>query len=182
MLLPNIAWPLDANVIRNNSVANTFGMVRNGGQRAHQGWDLLAYPGTRCYAVADGVVTTGFHPDYGNFILLSFEHRGQTLFAYYAHLSIMAARYGQRVAAGEWIGLTGNTGNASAMAGDEQHLHFELRTIALPGRGLGGRLDPRTVYGLVPLKVPIYDTRPPEHLKTLGRSGTGLKAPGINVL
>ena len=78
MHLPGIAWPLDVSVIRKNFVANTFGMVRNGGQRAHQGWDLLAYPGTRCYAVADGVVTTGFHPDYGKHIVLQFEHRGRT--------------------------------------------------------------------------------------------------------
>lgn len=182
MLLPNIAWPLNSNVIRRNSLGNTFGMVRNGGQRAHQGWDLLAYPGTRCYAVADGVVTTGVSGDYGNFISLEFEHRGRSLFAYYAHLSMAVARTGQRVSAGEWIGLTGNTGNASTMTGDDQHLHFEIRTIRQPGHGLGGRLSPKAVYGFVPLSVRIYDSRPPEHLRTLGRSGIGLKVPGINVL
>lgn len=182
MLLPHIAWPLDANVIRRNSVANTFGMVRNGGQRAHQGWDLLAYPGTRCYAVADGVITAGFHADYGKYIILQFEHRGQSLFAFYAHLNIALARTGQRVVLGEWLGLTGNTGNASTMADDDQHLHFEIRTIKLPGRGLGGRLDPKTVYGFVPLNGPVYDTRTPSQLNTLGRSGTGLKVPGINIL
>lgn len=182
MLLPDITWPLDANVIRKHSVANTFGMVRNGGQRAHQGWDLLAYPGTRCYAVADGVVTTGFNGDYGRFISLEFEHRGHNLFAFYAHLNIVVVTNEQRVAAGEWIGLTGNTGNARTMKGDDQHLHFEFRTESRPGHGLGGRIDPKTVYGFVPLRSPIYDTRPPEHMQTLGRSGTGLKVPGTNVL
>lgn len=182
MLLPGIAWPLDANMIRKNSVANTFGMVRNGGQRAHQGWDLLAYPGTRCYAVADGVVTTGFNGDYGRFISLEFEHRGRTLFAFYAHLNMVVVTGEQRVAAGEWIGLTGNTGNASTMRDDDQHLHFEIRTEKRPGHGLGGRIDPKTLYGFVPLKSPIYDTRPPEHLQTAGRSGTGLKVSEINVL
>lgn len=182
MLLPDIAWPLEANVIRKNSVANTFGMVRNGGQRAHQGWDLLAYPGTRCYAVADGVVTTGINGDYGRFITLEFEHRGRTLFAFYAHLSFVVVTRDQKVAAGEWVGLTGNSGNASTMKDDDQHLHFEFRTIEAPGRGLGGRVDPKTVYGFVPLRSPIYDTRPPEHLVTWGQSGTGLKVPGANVL
>lgn len=182
MLLPDIAWPLDVNVIRRNSIANTFGMVRNGGQRAHQGWDLLAYPGTRCYAVADGVVKAGVQGDYGNFIILEFEHRDKVLFAFYAHMSLTVARYGQRVAAGEWIGLTGNTGNASTMKGDDQHLHFEIRTIEMPGRGLGGRVDPKTVYGFVPLRNPVYDTRPSEHLKTPMLGGTGLKIPGVNVL
>ena len=182
MLLPNIGWPLETNVIRKNSVANTFGMVRNGGKRAHQGWDLLASPGTRCYAVADGIVATGSLGDYGRFISLEFEHRGQTLFAFYAHLSFICIGYKQRVTAGEWIGLTGNTGNAKTMKGDDQHLHFEIRTVNMPGHGLGGRIDPREVYGLVPLRTPIYDSRPPEHLRTLGRSGSGLKVPGVNVL
>lgn len=182
MLSPGIAWPLTANVIRKNSVSNTFGMVRNGGQRPHQGWDLLAYPGTRCYAVAEGVVKTGVHTDYGNFVLLEFEHRGRSLYAFYAHLSLFNVAMYQHVAAGEWIGLTGNSGNASSMQGDDQHLHFEIRTMEMPGRGLGRRLDPKTVYGFVPLNKPIHDTRPPERLQTMGRSGTGIKQQGINVL
>jgi murein DD-endopeptidase MepM/ murein hydrolase activator NlpD len=40
----------------------------------------------------------------------------------YGHLSRALVAPGQQVAAGEVIGLSGNTGNSSA-----PHLHFELR-------------------------------------------------------
>lgn len=177
MLPIGISWPLDWNVIRKNSVANTYGLVRNGGKRPHQGWDLLASAGTRCYAVADGEITVGNHVDYGNFIILRFDHRGRTLYAFYAHLSMCIARTGQIVAAGEFIGLTGNTGNAASMKGDDQHLHFEIRTIARTGKGLDNHLDPKELYGFVPLHDTIHDPRSPE---TLSMGRTGLKMPGFN--
>jgi len=186
-MFPNdIVWPLDINVIRRNSPNNAFGMVRNHHQRAHQGWDLLAYPGTPCYAISDGeVVRTYIDGDYGNYIILKFEHRGQTRFAVYAHLSIVVARNRERVAAGELIGLTGTTGNAHGLKGDDQHLHFEIRTIEHPGHKLNGRLDPKDIYGYVPLHSPIYDSRHNHGMsqsRTSPPSGVGLKVRGVNVL
>ncbi len=181
MHMPGIHWPLEANSIRKNAIANTFGMVRHGGQRAHQGWDLLAYPGTRCFAVADGeIVFVGSRGDYGKVIILKFTHRGRTLFAAYAHLSMPVVTTGDHVAAGTWLGLTGNTGNAESMAGEDHHLHFEIRTIAHPGHGLEGRIDPRDVFGVVPLKATYSDSRPAMRLKA-GGGPSGLKGPGVNV-
>jgi murein DD-endopeptidase MepM/ murein hydrolase activator NlpD len=52
---------------------------------------------------------------------------------------------------GQQIGLTGNTGNAVSMRGADQHLHFELRTMALPPRGLAGRFSPMAIFGECPL-------------------------------
>ena len=181
MLSPGISWPLDWNVIRRNDVANTFGdKVRQKGTKPHQGWDLLAYPGTRCYAIADGEIVfardTG--KDYGILIVLKFSHRGRTLFAAYAHMSMCIAKEGKSVAAGEFIGLTGNTGNARTMKGVDQHLHFELRTIKFPGLGTPGRLDPQCIYGFVPLHDTIHDPRSPE---TLSMGRTGIKMPGFNI-
>jgi murein DD-endopeptidase MepM/ murein hydrolase activator NlpD len=182
MHLPGIHWPLEANTIRKNSLANTFGMVRNGGKRAHQGWDLRAYPGTRCFAIADGeIVFVGWRGDYGRIIILQFRHGGRTLFATYAHLSMSLVTTGERVTAGYWIGLAGNTGNAESMTGEDHHLHFEVRTIVHPGQGLAGRIDPREVYGVVPLGASYYDTRP-AMAQQMESKAPGLKIHGMNVL
>ena len=120
----------------------------------HQGWDLEAPVGTRCHAICDGVIThTGRHAQFGKIIVLQFSKSGQTgvstidpLWAFYAHLSEILVVENQIVTAGETIGFTGHTGNASAAA---PHLHFEIRNtpLASPGLGATGRVDPATVLG-----------------------------------
>lgn len=138
----------------------SFGRVRKWDRAAHQfkkfhqGWDLEAVVGTRCYAIADGVIThVGKHTQFGQNIVLQFSKTGQTqvspndpLWAFYAHLSEILVVKNQIVTAGETIGLTGHTGNASAHA---PHLHFEIRNTPNPNPGLGetGRLDPAMVLG-----------------------------------
>lgn len=182
MQLPGLYWPLESNFIRRGSSSNAFGMVRNGGKRAHQGWDLLAYPGTRCYAIADSeVVSVRADGDYGKQITIRFMFRGRVLYATYAHLSMYVVRRSQKLLRGEWIGLTGNTGNAGSMEGVDQHLHFEIRTVIQPGHGLNGRVDPKDIYGAVPLRTTYYDTRPLLADRRV-MSAPGLKIPGLNVL
>jgi len=152
---PNIRWPLVRNMIRRNKVSNTFGMVRHspdGSKRAHQGWDFEAADGTPCFAIADGkvaLVKTG--GDYGNTVVLAFEARGETYYAAYAHLSAMSVKAGDRVSKGGKIGLTGCTGNAIGMTGRDQHLHFEIRTVPAPGRGLARRISPLKIFREIPL-------------------------------
>lgn len=150
-----IGWPLQSNQIRRGSISNTFGMVRrraDGSPRPHQGWDFYAAPGTPCYAISDGKVrlirTDG---DYGNTIVLAFDHGGVTKYAAYSHLLRIEVRVGDAVARGQRIGLTGNTGNAAGMRGLDCHLHFELRTAPAPGTGLGGRESPLKLWGVCPL-------------------------------
>ncbi|AOY00087.1 M23 family metallopeptidase [Jeongeupia sp. USM3] len=145
-----IEWPLDSNVIRRGSVGNTFGMVRNGGTRAHQGWDFFAPAGTPCYAVAAGkVVFAGDRGDFGGMVVI--ELAGLGLYAAYAHLSRIDVKQGQAVTLGQRVGTTGCTGNAAGMVGADQHLHFEIRTEPLPGLGLGGRISPLQVFGVCPM-------------------------------
>ena len=48
--------PLNHMQIRENSIHNLYGPVRDGGKRFHAGWDLTARPMTPAYAVADGTV------------------------------------------------------------------------------------------------------------------------------
>ena len=47
---------------------------------------------------------------------------------FYAHLSEISLKMGEKVKAGKVIGLTGNTGRgASTLLPKQRHLHFEVR-------------------------------------------------------
>jgi len=159
-----IRWPLLENVILRGKIG-TFGAVRDGGKRAHYGWDLYATPGTICLAVDDGVVTRReYSSSYGNVVdvKLNTKINGQPVFARYAHLSSFMVHYGQNVAKGGIIGYTGNTGNAKTMKGLNQHLHFELMAKGRPASGLAGlawgqRYNPADIYGIAPLNQRVYD-------------------------
>ena len=140
-----------------------FGMVRNGGGRAHTRVDLEAPIGTPIFAVADGVIDLARYndPRLGSDILLMFrptppilaylagvgsaaEHG--VIFAHYAHLSAVFVQTGQRVARGTMIGRTGISGNADQKY---PHLHFEIRKIRFPGigeAGLRNRIDPELLF------------------------------------
>ncbi|MCW7537251.1 M23 family metallopeptidase [Aquabacterium sp. A7-Y] len=174
-----LAWPLERNHIRRDIRNNSFGYVREGGQKAHQGWDLAATLGTPCYAIADGVIESrATHAEFGKHILLRFEHGGQTLYAAYCHLSFMLVERTEPVQRGQRIGYTGDTGNARSPHGEDQHLHFEIRTVPHPGRGLGGRIDPATLYGRAPIGWTFFEG----HGQKVPTSGaTGLKIRGVNV-
>lgn len=151
-------WPLDSNIIRRSTDHNTFGMVRvgsNGLPKSHQGWDFYAKVGTRCYSVAHGrVVFSGMRGDLG--LLLVIEIAGvKGVYAAYAHLSEVFVKTGTIVHKGQFIAETGTSGNAAGMTGADQHLHFEMRTMALPGLGLDNRFSPLKVFGRCPLREPI---------------------------
>lgn len=176
--MSGLAWPLQSNRIRRDMINHTFGMVRNGGARAHQGWDLVAAPMTACYAVADGMIErTYFGGDYGKVLVLAFETSGGTLYAAYCHLAVLVAFPGDRVRRGDLVAFCGNSGNAYSMSGDDQHLHFEIRTKPKPAQGLAGRLDPVTLYGRVPIGWTYYESVSDKSAP----SGLGLKVRGVNV-
>ena len=145
-------YPLDRMKIRElqfgrmDPISNTFGRVRRAGHRPHQGWDLDTPPGTAVYAISDGELVVGLSPSYGRTITLTFHHGGRTYYAFYAHLrSAMTGNVS--VCEGELIGYTGRSGNARGIPADESHLHFEIRTLRHPGRGLKGRIDPGEIFG-----------------------------------
>lgn len=148
--------PLDDMRIRRGLRNHTFGLVRidvrTHRPRPHQGWDLYAPIGTPIYAVADGttsgLVITG---DYGKTVQLAFTHCGREYWAFYAHLSEVSVRAGQTVRAGDVLGKTGKTGNASIFSGPDLHLHFEIRVVESPPRGLAGRVDPALILGALAL-------------------------------
>ena len=156
-----LRWPLLMNSIKRGKMG-TFGMVRKGGSKPHQGWDLYAEPGTPCFAVADGVVVymQQNHDEWGNIIVIELTDiraYGSRLYAAYAHLDVFSPVLYEtaKVCAGHRVGNTGNTGNADGLKGKDQHLHFELRQTPRPGLGLAGRFDPMLFYGSPPLGFTI---------------------------
>jgi murein DD-endopeptidase MepM/ murein hydrolase activator NlpD len=140
-----------------SAFSSSYGYVRHWNSKSgeytkyHQGWDLEAADGTLCYAIKDGTIThCGSHKDFGKNIVLKFLYyepeKGGSLFAFYAHLSKILVSVGDAVSAGDIIGRTGHTGNATAAA---PHLHFEIRNVpqASPGKGNIGRINPAEVLG-----------------------------------
>jgi murein DD-endopeptidase MepM/ murein hydrolase activator NlpD len=131
---------------RYDPISNTFGNVRHSHTGAHQGWDLVATPGSPVFAIADGELKVGKSDTYGNWISLKFMHAQRELFAFYAHLQ--GACVGNcSITEGSLIGFAGRTGNANQIPLSEAHLHFEIRTKESPGHKLDGRIDPGEVFG-----------------------------------
>lgn len=123
--------------VRGFPVNSRFGLRRLGGERGvrmHKGVDIAAPQGTSVNAAAEGeIVRIGRQPDgYGNFVEMHHPNGMTTL---YAHLSRIDVASGDRVSAGERIGLVGSTGYSTG-----PHLHFEVRrggTQVNPGRVVG---------------------------------------------
>jgi murein DD-endopeptidase MepM/ murein hydrolase activator NlpD len=90
------------------------------GNRFHSGVDFIAAFGTPVTAAAAGRVTwVGSRDGWG--LLVTIAHAAGVR-TFYAHLARTDVRLGQRVEAGEQVGLVGATGEATG-----PHLHFEVR-------------------------------------------------------
>ncbi len=114
--------------------------IRHSG--SHDGLDLYAPIGTQVYACVSGVVHEVYESTtYGNTINIKGDYKGTTYYFFYAHLSEVNVSAGDPIDAGNPIGKTGKTGNASSQEAKMNHLHFEVRTT---GNRTGGRVDPLT--------------------------------------
>lgn len=90
------------------------------GGAMHPGLDFRGKMGAPIYAAADGHVSfVGRRSGYGNVVEIS---HGNGLLTRYAHMSKPKAKVGQKVEAGDVIGLIGSTGRSTG-----PHLHFEVR-------------------------------------------------------
>jgi murein DD-endopeptidase MepM/ murein hydrolase activator NlpD len=120
-----LLWPLDEVHITQYFGETPFAtknpQVYNG--KGHNGIDLRADIGTPVKAAASGVVTAIGDTDkqcrgvsYGKWILIEHNNNLSTL---YAHLSLIKVKNKQKIAAGEIIGYSGNSGYVTG-----PHLHF----------------------------------------------------------
>lgn len=123
----------------------TYTVSSGYGQRwgtLHAGLDFAAPVGTPIYAAADGVVVQGKDrpqgsvSGFGSWIWLDCQESVKLDFIYghVKHSGIMV-KAGDRVKAGQQIGVVGNEGESTG-----PHLHFECWTS--PGKLGGGSVDP----------------------------------------
>lgn len=101
--------------------------------RMHSGTDLDLETGDPVYSVFDGEVRVAGWDGrgYGHFIVVRHQNGLETL---YGHLSKILTESGQRIKAGELLGLGGSTGRSTG-----SHLHFENRYEGNP-------FDPRHLF------------------------------------
>lgn len=103
-----------------------------GGARRHAGVDLKTKPNDEIVAAFDGVVTRSCpYAGYGNCIVIKHDNGLETL---YSHQSKNLVKVGDKVKAGQVIGLTGRTGRATT-----EHLHFETHFK-------GHRFNPNLIF------------------------------------
>lgn len=103
-----------------------------GGKRRHSGVDLKTKPNDEILAAFDGVVTRSSpYAGYGNCIVIKHDNGLETL---YSHQSKNLVKVGDKVKAGQVIGLTGRTGRATT-----EHLHFETHFK-------GRRFNPNLIF------------------------------------
>jgi Peptidase family M23/Putative peptidoglycan binding domain len=115
-----LAWPLQG------AISSPFGPRAN---RFHPGIDIADPLGTPVAAAAAGrVAFAGVSDGYGKLVVVVHQLGVRT---FYAHLSTIGVRVGERVSAGAPLGQVGATGEATG-----PHLHFEVRIR-------GAAVDPR---------------------------------------
>ncbi len=114
----SIAFPIPEKSSLN--ISSFFGDARDAGGRKHEGVDVFAPRGTPVVAVDDGRVSRVGNNRLGGKTVSLYANNYSF---YYAHLDSQLVNMGQRVNAGDTLGLVGNTGNAITTA---PHLHFGI--------------------------------------------------------
>jgi hypothetical protein len=111
---------------------------------SHNGFDITAAPGTAVRAAAGGTIAEAHSGmddfldsgGYGLYIVIDHGYilKGIRVYSLYAQLQSVDVRIGDRVAAGQQIGLSGSSGGARI-----PHLHFEFR---LGTNNISNSVDP----------------------------------------
>ena len=147
-------WPADGHVSQGMTPKHPSGI------------DVGVPIGSEVRAVRDGaVVFAGGDPccSYGNFVVVGHDDGWSSL---YGHLSKFLVKAGDRVAQGQVIALSGDTGMV-----DGPHVHFELRSEGRPVNPLADLLPARRAPPYVPdpptprptaTPLPSSDLRPGE--------------------
>jgi murein DD-endopeptidase MepM/ murein hydrolase activator NlpD len=111
-----------------------YGAVAEDKKLAHSGIDIAANRNTPVIAAGPGIVAwagyglENYNDDpndpYGLAVLIEhdFGYGGHTVSTVYGHLDRIDVALGQRVVAGQQLGIVGTTGNSTG-----PHLHFEVR-------------------------------------------------------
>lgn len=112
----------------------------------HTGIDYGCPIGTPVQSVHNGLVLSVLKDrSYGNVVVVRSKHQGKFYQTWYCHLDTIAVKPRQRVAEGQVIARSGNTGNSTG-----PHLHLETRVAPFRyGSDVATPFidDPRVVYG-----------------------------------
>jgi hypothetical protein len=124
------AWPTEFRTINQHFAANPQNYAQFG-LAGHEGVDIMAPHGSKIFAVAAGMITlVHTNPNSHNYgIHVRLDH-GNGYRTIYAHLQQASVRTGQRVAAGDLLGLADDTGNSF---GSHLHLTLKRQGASLPG-------------------------------------------------
>ena len=113
-------------------ITSDFGYRRH---RFHYGVDIKLQTGDPVKCAFEGVVRVAkYSRTFGRVVVVRHNNGLETL---YAHLSKTNVEPGDKVEAGDIIGLGGNTGRSTG-----SHLHFEVRFLGEP-------IDPHAVFDIV---------------------------------
>ena len=112
--------------VRPAQMVDSWHDPRSGGERVHEGLDIMAPAGTQVLAAMPGVVEKLFESGLGGTTLYVRSLDRRTI-AYYAHLAGYAPGIveGIEVERGQHIGYVGDTGAAAG----NPHLHFEITRL-----------------------------------------------------
>ena len=91
----------------------------------HKGLDLVGLDSKNIYSTVNGTVEAArhdTHPTGGMGLYIRIREDGTNRRFYFAHLSEVFVKQGQRVKVGDKIGVEGSTGNSTG-----SHLHYEVR-------------------------------------------------------
>lgn len=164
----SLRWPTDFYVVTQPFGANPE-YYRNLGVPAHEGIDIRAPYGSNVYACADGLVYSVYSGGaYGTQVRINHENGYRTI---YAHLARSMVRVGQRVSAGELIGLADSTGNSTG-----SHLHLSLKKD-----GATANKETNYPFDLVdPTPLLVFPAPNSLRLRTNATSGLRVrKGPGL---
>lgn len=145
------AWPTEFRTINQHFGANPQNYAQFG-LPGHEGVDIMAPHGSKIFAVASGTVTlvhTNPHShNYGIFVKVDHGNGYRTV---YAHLQQARVRTGQRVNAGDLLGLADDTGNSFG-----SHLHLTLKK-----RGASFQNYPNEIIDPMPYLLPLMGWQRP---------------------
>ncbi len=92
----------------------------DGTVKQHNGVDIAVPEGTRLYSAASGTVTTAQYSDSAGYMVTVTAENGYKIT--FMHMKSYSVARNQRIEAGEFIGLSGNTGNSTG-----PHLHLAVQ-------------------------------------------------------
>lgn len=130
-LTEGYVFPFHPSDRRHISYSDTWGAKRTyGGDRKHEGTDMMAKKGTPILSVSDGIVVRKGWNELGGWAVTVMDENHPQIFYYYAHMSRFAKglETGQQVKKGEVIGYVGDSGYGpeGTTGMFAPHLHFGI--------------------------------------------------------